>query len=118
MRPVHTADQRRVRLNLALKLPLVVHQVPHAQIPVRGGRYHALPVIVERRVADELAMSRRDFLQVVLRMSVPSRRNHSVKQTMITVLKQTVLTVLKEAVLSIQRETSNALYAKGNEQFV
>ena len=40
------------------------------------------------------------------------------KQTMITVLKQAMLTALKEAVLSIQRETSNALYAKGNEQFV
>lgn len=40
------------------------------------------------------------------------------KQTMITVLKQTVFTALKEAVLSIQRGTNNALYAKGNEQFV
>lgn len=40
------------------------------------------------------------------------------KQTMINVLRETILTVLKEAVPSIQRETSNALYAKGNEQFV
>ena len=100
MSPVHAADQRRVRLNLALELPLVVRQVPHAQIPVRGGRYHALPVIVERRVADELAMSRRDFLQVVLRMSAPKCCNHSVKQTMIIVLK----------------EANNVLYVIRNDQ--